>query len=222
MLRISIVTLLLTVFAAPVWAGAEGEIHVIDGDTLQVGTVRIRLQGIDAPETNQDCRTEHGQPWHCGAWVKQAARTRYEGKRAVCTDLGTDRYGRMIATCEVEGQDIGARFVEDGLAFAYRKYSTRYVAFEPDAKRRDVGLWAMQVQNPAQFRRVQADAKGTQQKPVDSSCNIKGNISAKGVRIYHVPGQKYYSKTRISPNKGERWFCSETEARRAGWRKSKI
>jgi len=222
MLRVSLVTLFLAVFAAPLWAGAEGEIHVIDGDTLQVGTVRVRLQGIDAPETNQDCRTEHGHPWHCGAWVKQAVRTRYEGKRAFCTDLGTDRYGRMIATCEVEGQDIAARFVEDGLAFAYRKYSTRYVAIETDAKRRDAGLWAMQVQSPVQFRRVQADARGTRQKPADPSCNIKGNISAKGVRIYHLPGQRYYSRTRISQSKGERWFCSESEARNAGWRKSKI
>ena len=54
-----------------------------------------------------------------------------------------------------------------------------------------------------------------------SGCDIKGNISNKGARIYHVPGQKYYSRTAISVGKGERWFCSEAEARAAGWRKSK-
>jgi hypothetical protein len=55
-----------------------------------------------------------------------------------------------------------------------------------------------------------------------SGCNIKGNISIEtGERIYHVPGQKFYSDTRISPQYGERWFCSEPEARHAGWRKSK-
>jgi hypothetical protein len=54
-------------------------------------------------------------------------------------------------------------------------------------------------------------------------CNIKGNISVNtGERIYHVPGQEHYSETVISPSKGERWFCSEQEARAAGWRKSKI
>jgi hypothetical protein len=55
-----------------------------------------------------------------------------------------------------------------------------------------------------------------------SGCNIKGNVSIEtGERIYHVPGQMFYSATRISPEYGERWFCSEADARRAGWRKSK-
>jgi hypothetical protein len=54
-------------------------------------------------------------------------------------------------------------------------------------------------------------------------CNIKGNISTRtGERIYHMPGDKYYSRTRISLSKGERWFCTEEEAREAGWRRSKI
>jgi hypothetical protein len=51
-------------------------------------------------------------------------------------------------------------------------------------------------------------------------CNIKGNIGNKGERIYHVPGQAFYDKTRISAGRGERWFCSEQEARNAGWRKA--
>ncbi|WP_449396293.1 sunset domain-containing protein [Devosia riboflavina] len=53
-------------------------------------------------------------------------------------------------------------------------------------------------------------------------CNIKGNVSTQGERIYHVPGQKYYDDTRISASHGERWFCSEEEARAAGWRRSKV
>lgn len=54
------------------------------------------------------------------------------------------------------------------------------------------------------------------------ACNIKGNVSTQGERIYHVPGRKYYNDTRISPSHGERWFCSEEEARASGWRKSKV
>jgi hypothetical protein len=54
------------------------------------------------------------------------------------------------------------------------------------------------------------------------ACNIKGNVSTRGERIYHVPGQKYYQETRISASHGERWFCSEEEARAAGWRKSRV
>lgn len=52
-------------------------------------------------------------------------------------------------------------------------------------------------------------------------CRIKGNISSKGERIYHTPGGRWYDKTKISPLKGERWFCSEAEAQKAGWRRSK-
>lgn len=56
----------------------------------------------------------------------------------------------------------------------------------------------------------------------NQACNIKGNVSTQGERIYHVPGQKYYDDTRIRPSHGERWFCSEAEARAAGWRRSKV
>ena len=55
-----------------------------------------------------------------------------------------------------------------------------------------------------------------------SGCDIKGNINDRGERIYHVPGQEYYHATRISLSRGERWFCSEAQARRAGWRKSRV
>lgn len=57
---------------------------------------------------------------------------------------------------------------------------------------------------------------------IAKDCSIKGNVSTRGERIYHVPGQKYYDDTRISASHGERWFCSEEEARAAGWRRSKI
>lgn len=53
-------------------------------------------------------------------------------------------------------------------------------------------------------------------------CNIKGNVNTRGERIYHVPGQKYYDDTEISAAHGERWFCSEEEARAAGWRRAKV
>lgn len=56
----------------------------------------------------------------------------------------------------------------------------------------------------------------------NDACNIKGNVNTRGERIYHVPGQRYYEETRIVANHGERWFCSEKEARSAGWRKSKV
>lgn len=56
----------------------------------------------------------------------------------------------------------------------------------------------------------------------NDECNIKGNVNTRGERIYHVPGQRYYDETVIAASHGERWFCSEKEAKAAGWRKSKV
>ncbi len=69
---------------------------------------------------------------------------------------------------------------------------------------------------------VLASVLGPQVEPHRADCNIKGNISYDtGERIYHVPGQEHYAETIISPSKGERWFCSEADAREAGWRKAR-
>ena len=65
-------------------------------------------------------------------------------------------------------------------------------------------------------------APGAAQAPPAKSCQIKGNINAQGVRIYHPPGCRYYNDTVIDPNRGERWFCSEAEAVAAGWRRTKV
>ena len=65
-------------------------------------------------------------------------------------------------------------------------------------------------------------AMGSANLAAARECNIKGNVSTKGERIYHVPGQKYYNDTVIQSSHGERWFCSEEEARAAGWRRSKV
>ena len=57
---------------------------------------------------------------------------------------------------------------------------------------------------------------------ISGECSVKGNINTRGERIFHVPGQRYYNDTVISASHGERWFCSEAEARAAGWRRSKV
>ncbi len=68
---------------------------------------------------------------------------------------------------------------------------------------------------------VHAAPAGEKEKKAGKACLIKGNISRSGERIYHVPGGRWYDATRIDPRKGERWFCSEAEARAAGWRRAK-
>lgn len=201
--------------AGPVAAAdLTGSVHVIDGDTFDVGRVRIRLFGIDAVEHDQTCQSRQGQRLACGRWVIEQVRALYEGRQAVCADTGARSYGRVVASCRIAGEDVGRRLVSDGLAFAYLEYSDRYLPEQRQAERADRGLWQTAWQPPAEFRhRPQATA------PVQaaSGCVIKGNISSSG-RIYHVPGGRDYDATVITPSRGERWFCSEAEARAAGWR----
>lgn len=216
MLRVCAVFVLclLPQFAA---ADPNGRIRVIDGDTWDVGGDRVRLFGIDAPEVDQTCQRPNGEVWACGQWVSQQVRKQYDGKSASCTALDTDRYGRIVARCAVGREDAGRVMVSDGLAFAYRRYSMDYDLDEKAAAVNGRGLHGDQFQRPAQFRA----AKRTTVQPSRQDCPIKGNVSSKGTRIYHVPGQEHYGKTRINPSKGERWFCSEAEAQQAGWRRAR-
>ena len=199
--------------------GLSGPIRVIDGDTFEVAGTKVRLHAIDAPESDQICQTKQGKDWACGGWVTKVVSDRYSGMTANCEAVDTDRYGRTVARCTALGEDVGGWLVREGMAFAYPKYGADYVALERRAAARDRGLHAVKMQTPEQHRRL---GKPEVKQPANGDCKIKGNMTAKGDRIYHVPGQKYYDKTRISLNKGEHWFCSEAEARTAGWRKSRI
>jgi endonuclease YncB( thermonuclease family) len=194
-----------------------GPIRVVDGDTFEVGGIKVRLHAIDAPENDQICETRQGVDWACGGWITKVVTDRYSGVMARCEGVDTDRYGRTVARCTALGEDVGAWLVREGFAFAYVQYGTEYVQIERKAAAADRGLHAVRMQTPAEHRK----AKRTQPVQTNGDCNIKGNISAKGVRIYHIPGQEFYSRTRINEAKGERWFCSEAAARAAGWRKAK-
>ncbi len=198
-------------------AGAErafsGAISVVDGDTIDVGDVRVRLLGIDAPEQHQHCGARGTPTWACGAWVTHSVRQWLDAQSAHCVRHGHDRYGRVIARCSLGGQDIGAALVATGLAFAAARYSDAYVVLEAAARAEAHGLHATRTPPPATVRR------GFVRKAGPNGCRIKGNLSRNG-RIYHLPGQRFYDATRIDPARGERWFCSEQAARAAGWRRA--
>ncbi len=207
----------LCLLATPALADVIGRARVIDGDTLGVQGQRVRLHGIDAPESRQLCRLD-GKPWQCGKDATNALAKKIARLPLTCEDLGRDRYERIIARCTVADEDIGAWMVSEGLALAYRRYSLDYLDQEADARAARRGIWASKFVKPWEWRRgkrIVANDNALGQ------CPIKGNISRKGERIYHTPGGQYYDRTKIDLSKGERWFCSEAEARAAGWRKSK-
>lgn len=209
--------LAIVLFALPVHAqDLKGAVHVVDGDTLRMdGGVKIRLHGIDAPEMRQTCRTASGARIQCGKIAAGALVEMTKGRVVQCVGQGDDRYGRVVAKCHVNGADLGQAMVQNGFAKAYRKYAMDYVADEKSAAIGRVGLWATTFLDPAIFRANQGAV------PMDAACKIKGNISRSSrQRIYHMPGQRDYARTRINTTQGERCFETEQAAQAAGWRRA--
>ncbi|KQQ13704.1 nuclease [Methylobacterium sp. Leaf121] len=217
--------LLVLLLATPAYAEPfVGRASIIDGDTLDVRGTRIRLHGIDAPESAQLCKDAAGKDYRCGQ-AAALALADHIGKRLVtCDPREIDRYGRVVAVCRADAEELNAWMVGQGHAVAYRRYTEDYVNTELTAKALRHGIWAGTFQDPSEWRRAKR-AGGERSRPETvrppskaSGCNIKGNISAGGERIYHLPGSRDYERTRINDRAGERLFCSEDEAKAAGWR----
>jgi endonuclease YncB( thermonuclease family) len=213
-------------FAAPVLAAPGDRLegvafHIVDGDTLDLGrgagAVRIRLFGIDAPEAGQTCRGANGRAYDCGRAATRRLAELAAGERLVCEERDRDRYERVVAICRLGGMDVNYVLVREGLAFAYRDYSDRYVEAERAARREGLGVFAGTAVPPWEHRRGGGDDVA---RAGPNGCVIKGNVSGSGRRLYHTPESPDWERTRIDPSKGERWFCDEREARAAGWVKA--
>lgn len=191
-----------------------GEARVIDGDTIDLDGTRIRLEGIDAPETGQHCARRIVGEWACGTAATAALIHLLEGKRVHCDDRGTDKYGRTLAVCFAEGLDINGWMVRKGYAWAFVRYSRAYVAEEAAARAEKLGIWQATTEPAWEYR---AKKWTTAEQKAPEGCAIKGNITRNG-RIYHMPWSPWYSRIHIDLDKGKRWFCSEAEAIAAGWR----
>ncbi len=145
-------TITLCLLAAPALADVAGVASVIDGDTIEVHGQRIRLHGIDAPESRQLCRLD-GKPWQCGKDAANALADKIARRPVTCEDLGRDRYKRIIARCTVAGEDMGAWMVSQGWALAYRRYSLDYADEEAEARAARRGIWGSEFVPPWEWRR---------------------------------------------------------------------
>lgn len=130
-----------------------GTASVIDGDTLEIHGERIRLAGIDAPESGQSCYYTNGEVWRCGQAAALAVSDFIGRKSVECKSESLDRYGRHIATCYLDSLDINALIVASGLAVAYRKYSAKYITQENTAKDAQIGIWNGEFIYPWDWRK---------------------------------------------------------------------
>jgi endonuclease YncB( thermonuclease family) len=200
--------------AVPVNQDFAGIARVLDGDTIHVGDTRVRLEGIDAPESAQTCLTATGDAWPCGHAATRAMQAMVEGRQVTCRNHGLEKYGRTLGTCFVDSRNVNAEMIRLGLAWAFARYSQVYVADEAQARAAHVGIWQGASQ-PAWEYRAKAWTDHAEEAP--NGCAIKGNVTASG-HIYHMPWSPWYDKVRISGHTNKRWFCSEAEAVAAGWR----
>ncbi len=181
--------------------------RVVDGDTIEIeGGEKIRYIGIDTPET-----VDPRKPVQCfGIEASKKNKELVEGKivRLEKDITDRDKYSRLLRYVWVDDLFINLELVKQGFASSYSyppdiKYQKEFLAAETEAREAERGLW-----------------KACVQEAPTSDCDIKGNISTAGEKIYHLPGCGSYAKTQIDEQRGERWFCSEKEAQGAGWRKA--
>src|SRR3989339_1183298 len=205
-------------------------VRVVDGDTINVeinGKVEpVRYIGIDTPET-----VDPRKPVQCfGVEASKKNKELVEGKlvrlEKDITDL--DKYKRLLRYVWLDDILINLELVKQGFAYSYSyppdiKYQEQFVKAQQEAREAKRGLWNACSEDtrvsPSAIPQASSPAPVVQNSSSDS-CVIKGNISTSGEKIYHLPGCGSYAKTQIDESHGERWFCTETEAQTAGWRKA--
>lgn len=144
-----------TAYAADELAGRAS---VIDGDTIEIRRTRIRLEGIDAPESSQWCVDAGGQEYRCGRRAAFNLHDMLSGKVVTCNRKGVDRYKRVLSECFFKKSGVGtvnvnATMVVQGQALAYRRYSRQYVPQENEARRLKRGMWQGAFTAPWDWRK---------------------------------------------------------------------
>jgi endonuclease YncB( thermonuclease family) len=149
----ALVLILLLLSGAAFADDFVGQASVIDGDTLEIHGIRIRLWGVDAPESSQLCRGEDSLQYRCGAQAANDLDSFIARRPVSCLPLSLDRYGRTVATCSVGGADIGEWLVRNGLALDWPQYSKgKYASAQREADRFGRGMWAGSYVEPWLFR----------------------------------------------------------------------
>ena len=128
------------------------DLKIVDGDTIVLNGEKIRFSGIDTPELKQTCM-DGDQKVFCGMFAKILLIKKIGNEIPKCVSEGKDVYKRTLAECFINGESLSAFLVRSGYAFAYRKYSDKFIREEEFAKKNKLGMWSMQFEYPWDFRK---------------------------------------------------------------------
>ena len=128
------------------------KIRVVDGDTIHLNGEKIRFSGIDTPELKQTC-VKDDAIYPCGVTAKEILIQKIDNNIVKCISEGKDQYKRTLAECFVNKESLSSYLVRSGYAFAYRRYSKKFIIDENFAKNKQAGMWSMEFEYPWDFRR---------------------------------------------------------------------
>jgi endonuclease YncB( thermonuclease family) len=128
------------------------EIKIIDGDTIHLNGEKIRFSGIDTPELKQTCN-KNNEVIFCGIEAKKLLIDKISSNEVKCINEGKDKYKRTLAECFVNDLSLSSYLVKSGYAFAYRKYSKKFIADEDFARLNNLGIWSMKFEYPWDWRK---------------------------------------------------------------------
>ena len=130
----------------------SSELKIIDGDTIHLNGEKIRFSGIDTPEIKQKC-TKNNEVIMCGIQAKELLINKIKNNKINCVREGKDQYKRTLAECFVNDLSLSSYLVKSGYAFAYRKYSNKFIKDEDFARSNQLGMWSMNFEYPWDWRK---------------------------------------------------------------------
>ena len=213
-------------------ADISGVPKIREGDHIQIGSSKIRLGGMDAPSVDQLCLNNSGERWTCGVAARDELIKHADNKTWTChVRQAADRRGRIVARCEVDGEDIQKWMVRSGWALSFVRFSHDYDADEKAAREAKAGMWQGAFIAPWDWRvrNKKTAILGAAKPPPNAHAILLASASGpvapspnrSGECIYHKPTSRWYAQIKMHISKGTRWFCSAEEAEAAGCRETR-
>lgn len=185
----------------------------LTGDSMRIDGKTVRMADIEAPELTQTCARPNASSWNCGQSALGALR-RLTGRNTITCDVQKiDASGHRIGTCRAGDVDLAAEMVRNGHVFASGGFFPTYGSEQSEAQSAKAGLWSGTSRSPQDYR---DERWKTASRDAPQGCPIKGRVVANG-KVYILPWSRNYEKYRVRDGRGDKWFCSEDEARSAGW-----